>query len=48
MNHRGTGITEKMTENILDLAQTAVKKHKNTEGGIANFLKNSVPSVSLW
>jgi hypothetical protein len=52
MNHRGTETTEKNTENILDLAESAVKKHKTTEGGSPNFFEklcaSSVPSVSLW
>jgi len=51
MNHRGTENTERSTERIFDLAQTALTKYEILEGRIAHFQKplcSSVPSVSLW
>jgi hypothetical protein len=51
MNHRGTEITENLTESFFDLAQTALTKNETSEGGFADSRKAlcfSVPSVSLW
>jgi len=51
MNHRGTEITERITEGFFDLAQTAFMMYEIVEGRIAHFQKSlcsSVPSVTLW
>jgi hypothetical protein len=51
MNHRGTEITERITEGFFDLAKTALTMFETIEGRLAHFQKPlcfSVPSVSLW
>jgi hypothetical protein len=47
MNHRGTEITERFTEDILNLAWAALIEYEISEGTMRPFSKTSVPLCAL-